>query len=799
MIQNYFKIAWRQIIRHKGFSIINIIGLSISLAVGLVIIMMVTDQLLYDTYNRNKERVYRINTEVLRKNEVSSLNKYATTSLPVGHQLAENYTGIVKSARLLRGFGNGWVEFDPDNDLNIPLGGFFADPEIIEILDLEFEFGNPVTALVNPYSVVITRQAANKLFKEKNPVGELIKVGELGEYKVTGVLKNTQSKSHVIFEALASISTTPTLIAEEKLRPDRDSWKNCTAGWVYVLLTENKNPQEVDVYLREISQKFGSENDDRNFRYYLQSITEINPGPFLANQIGPGMPMIMVYFLGGLALIVILTACFNYTNLSIARALNRAKEVGIRKVSGAKRRQIIWQFLGESILISLFALSLSFILLIFIQPAFRNLSFSRILQWDLTINLPAIFASVIVAITVGILAGILPAMLLSSFQPIKALKNLSGMKLLSRVGLRKGLLAVQFGLSIIFIISVHLIYNQMNYMMNADYGFNYENNVRLALGESSWRNMKSELLSYSDIENVSVVSHIPAAGTTYGDTFFKELNDPRSMDYFSVDQDFIENLELQLLAGRNFPEQLSEGETMIIINEKAVDEFGYSSPLDAIGQTLYNADTVAVQIIGVVKNFHHALMMQQIEPMALRYRPQQFKIIQVKMANPEAIASVVAAWEKVNPGKLINYKLMGDEIKELYQLVFGGLAKIISFISFLAIVISCLGLLGMATYTIETRLKEISIRKVLGSSDWASIYLLSKGFIALLGITIVFAVPLAILINNLWLQLIAFRVGIGASVVVTSILIIMILGLFTIGSQTLRALKVNPAEILRNE
>jgi putative ABC transport system permease protein len=311
--------------------------------------------------------------------------------------------------------------------------------------------------------------------------------------------------------------------------------------------------------------------------------------------------------------------------------------------------------------------------------------------------------------------------------------------------------------------------------------------------------MKSELLSYSDIENVSVVSHIPAAGTTYGDTFFKELNDPRSMDYFSVDQDFIENLELQLLAGRNFPEQLSEGETMIIINEKAVDEFGYSSPLDAIGQTLYNADTVAVQIIGVVKNFHHATMMQQIEPMALRYRPQQFKIIQVKMANPEAIASVVAAWEKVNPGKLINYKLMGDEIKELYQLVFGGLAKIISFISFLAIVISCLGLLGMATYTIETRLKEISIRKVLGSSDWASIYLLSKGFIALLGITIVFAVPLAILINNLWLQLIAFRVGIGASVVVTSILIIMILGLFTIGSQTLRALKVNPAEILRNE
>ena len=373
------------------------------------------------------------------------------------------------------------------------------------------------------------------------------------------------------------------------------------------------------------------------------------------------------------------------------------------------------------------------------------------------------------------------------------------MKLLSRVGLRKGLLVFQFGLSIIFIISVHLIYNQMNYMMNADYGFNYDNNVRLALGKSSWRKMKSELQNYSDIENVSAVSHIPGAGTTYGNTFFRELDDPRSMDYFSVDQDFIENLGLKLLTGRNFPEQLSETETMIIINEKAVTEFGYSSALDAIGQTLYNSDTVPVQIIGVVKDFHHAIMMQQIEPLALRYRPEQFNILQVKMANPEAISSVKAAWEKVNPGMIINYRLMGDEIKELYQLIFGGVAKIISFISFLAIAISCLGLLGMATYTIETRLKEISIRKVLGSSDLASIYLLSKGFIALLGIAILIAVPLAILINNLWLQLIAYRIGIDLSVIATSISIIVILGLFTIGSQTLRALKVNPAEILRNE
>lgn len=797
MVKNYIKVALRQLKRHKAFSIINILGLSTSLAIGLVIIMMVSDQLLYDSHNPNKDRIYRVNTEVLRKNESSSLNKYATTTLPVATELKENYSGIAKVARIRRGFGNGWIEFD--KDLNVPLGGFFADPELIDILDLKFEFGNPKTALSKPYSVVLTRKAADKLFKDPDPVGQTIKVGELGEYTVTGVLKSTKNKSHIVYEALASISTVPLLEKEEKMREYVDSWKSFTAGWVYIMLNKGKNPEEVNAYLGEISKKFISESGEIHCHYYLQSLNHINPGPLLANMIGPGMPLFMVYFLGGLALVIILTACFNYTNLSIARALNRAKEVGIRKVSGAKRKQIIGQFLGESILISLLALIISYLLLAFLKPAFQNLSFSRMLQWDLAINLQAVIISITVAVSVGVIAGILPALVLSSFHPIRVLKDLSGMKLLSRIGLRKVLLIVQFSLSLIFIVTVILIHNQMNFMIHSDYGFDTKNNLRVALGETNWKTFKTELLSHSDVLNVTAASHIPGAGTTYGNTFFRDLKDPKGLDYFSVDQDYIENMGLKLIAGKNFPDQIPNQEEYVILNEKAVQDLGYETPLDAIGQTIYNQDTLAVQIIGVVKNYHHSMMVQEIHPMALRYLPDNFNLLQVKLANKNDISTVEDAWEKINPGKLMDSKFMGDEIAEFYNILFGDLVKIISLISFLAISISCLGLLGMATYTIETRMKEISIRKVLGASNISSIYLLSKGFMILLGVAIIISVPLAIVINNLWLQFIAFRVPIGFTVILSGILIVLVLGLTTISTQALRALKVNPADTLRNE
>jgi len=797
MVKNYFKVALRQLRRHKAFSLINILGLSTSLAVGLVIIMMVSDQLLYDSHNPNKNRIYRVNTEVLRKNESSSINKYATTTLPVAIDLKENYTGIEKVARIRRGFGNGWVEFD--RDLNVPLGGFYADPEIIDILDLKFEYGNPKTALVRPYSVVLTRKAADKLFSDKNPVGKTIKVGELGEYTVTGVLRKTPNKSHIVFEALASISTVSLLEKEGKMGGYLDSWTTFTAGWIYIMLDKGKNPEEVNAYLGQISDKYISVRDEFKCHYYLQSLNDINPGPFLANMIGPGMPLFMVYFLGGLTLVIILTACFNYTNLSIARSLTRAKEIGIRKVAGAKKKQIIGQFLGESILISLLALIFAYLLLILLKPAFQNLTFSRVLQWDLAINFQSVLISMVVTIAVGITAGILPALVLSSFQPIKVLKNLSGVKLFSRIGFRRVLLIIQFSLSLIFIVSVNLIYNQMQYMITTDYGFDTKNNIRLALGDTDWKTLKSELLSHSDIQNVAAVSHVASAGTTYGGTFFKDLKDPKTLDYFSVDQDYLNNMGIELVAGKNFPDQMPAREAYIILNEKAIKEFGFDTSFDALGQTIYNEDTLALQIIGVVKNYHHSMLMEDIHPMALRYLPESFHVLQVKLTDKEAVGTIQESWNKINPDKLIDYKFIGDQIHEFYEIIFGDLVKIISLISFLAISISCLGLLGMATYTIETRLKEISIRKVLGASDLSSVFLLSKGFIILLSISLLISVPLAILINNFWLGFIAFRVQVSITVIATGIFIVCFLGLTTISTQALRALKINPADTLRNE
>ena len=594
------------------------------------------------------------------------------------------------------------------------------------------------------------------------------------------------------------------LEADSTFATSLDSWRSSTVGWVYLLLKEGITTNQVERELAEINAVQYDDIPDISYRFELQNLTAINPGPLLGNQIGPGMPLLFVYFLGGLALIIMLSSCFNYTNLSIARAMTRGKEVGIRKVSGAFRRQIFSQFVIEAIIISLSALLLSFIFIQFLKPAFLSLNFTSLLKWDLKLDTTVYVVSILFSILIGVLAGVLPAAVMSRFKPIQVLKDFQGIKLFSKMGLRKTLIVSQFVLSLIFIISAILVHNQLELMVKADYGFKSDNTVLLQLNDTDYKTLTAELEKYPDIINVAPTSHLPAAGTSYGTEYFLSVDaDPVELNYYAVDDAYIENMELTLLAGKNFPKGMSgEGEQYVILNEKAIESLALSNPIDALGQTLYNEDSSAVEVIGVVKNYNHEMVMSEIGPMALRHVPGEFNYLQIKTngANmKESIAHIEEAWSTVEPVKQIDHKYMLHEIRQFYDLIFGDLISIIVLISFLAISIACLGLLGMAIFTTKTRLKEVSIRKVLGATDQMIVYLLSKGFLKLLVISILIATPLAYFLNNLWLEQIAYRVSIDFIVIESGVLILLVLGTLTIGSQTFRASLSKPVDNLRNE
>lgn len=806
MFRNYLKTAMRSLLRHRFFSFINVFGLAVAMSICMGIMMLVADQMNYDRYNTKRDRIYRLNSIPTRE-DGTSYNETATTTLPIRNELIEKYTGIEKAVRIVRGFGNLWIEIE--QNVNIPVAGFFVDPEALDFFEYELKYGDSRTALIEPYSVVLTHEAAKKLFEQENPLGETFKVGDSGPYKVTGVLKETTNKSHIVFDALASIATVKSLEAEGKRGKDLENWFQYTAGWVYILMEEGKSVSEIQSHLISIQtdhfSKLTNPDTQQRIIYKLQSLMSITPGPFINNPIGPFLPWIFIYFFAGLAGVVMLTSCFNFTNLSVARSLTRAKEIGVRKVTGALRWNIFVQFMSEAIIISLFALAFAFAMLILVKPLILGLSFAHFLKWDLELNYAVYTIFILFALTVGVLAGLFPAVVMSGFKPAKVLKGFSNVKLFSRMGLRKGLLVAQFTFSLIFILSVIVVYNQLQLFLKADHGFNMENKIVVYLGNTPAESLKTELLKYSNIENVAAASHIPAAGTSHGESFKRSLEEVewKDINTFDVDEDYLKNIEVELVAGEFYkPEGGESNKKYLVISEKAAQAFQFENSIDAIGQeVIHQKDSSRAKVIGVFKNYNHELLMQEMAPLALIYNPGNFELLQVKYNGDykSAGATIEKAWALVNPNLKVDYKDFNSEIHKLYDILFGDLVSILGVISFLAILISCLGLLGMATYSTETRIKEISIRKVLGSSDGSLVYLLSKGFFVILILAILIGVPLAYVINNLWLEKLAYHVTMDAFVIGLGIFLLLIFATITIGSQTWRAIFINPVDNLKND
>lgn len=803
MFKSILTTALRNIFRNRTFSLINMIGLSVSMSLSMLIILIVKEQLTYDNFHQDADRIYRVNTRALRVEGGSE--PYASAPLPIGRVLKEDYTfteNVVTISRRLNGdatYGN----------VNVPLRGLITDPSFLQMFNFHLEKGNPATALAEPNNLILTKASAEKIFGTQEPLGQTISLSGYGEFTVTGILKEFPGKTHFEFEALASTTALPKWEKDGIVNESLYNWNNYYGNYVYFKLKEGRTADEVNQALAAMTKKYYAglklETRDRGYEFYLHSLADITPGPELSNQMGNGMPTFLLIFLGTLAGIVLIMSVFNFTNLMIAKSLSRAREIGVRKVVGAKRFQVFFQFVGETVTFSLIALVFSYILLQFLKAGYLQLPLNEEFSMDLKEDVGLYLIFVAFAIVVGIIAGLLPAGYLSAFKPLTVLKDSGNVKVYSRLTFRKVLMVTQFTLSVMFVIVVLIIYRQIDFMLNADYGINDKNILIVRLQSVPFEKMANEMQNLPGVVSIGGVSHRLGTWSDRSSDYKKNREDePFVMRDFIVNDNYINNLELKFIAGKNFDaSSVGVQEKHVILNEAALSQFNFSNPVSAVGQPIYVNDSVMLEVIGVVKDFHFRPLNIQIGPLALRCNNVNLFYLSAKIlpSQKEAvIASVESIWKKLDPVHSIDYVMMDEDIDDAYrQAGMKDIMIIVGYITFLAVTLACLGMLGMAMYSTQTRVKEVGVRKVMGASVYDVVILLSKSFMLLIGIAVVVGVPISIFLGSFFLDLYAYKIEITPLLVAVGVFIIASLGLLIIGSQTWKAAVANPVKSLRYE
>jgi putative ABC transport system permease protein len=803
MLKSILTTALRNLSRQRSFSIINLFGLSVGMSLALLIIMIAKDQYTFDNFHNDADRIYRVNTMALRTD--GGQEPYASAPLPLGKAIAEDHTFADKVVRINGRFG-GDATF---GSVNVGLRGIMTEPAFFEVFNFPLEKGNPGTALQDAKGIVLTHSAAEKLFGRQEPLGQTITVGKYGEFHVTGVLQPFISKTHFEFEIIGSMKALPLLEKQGITSAALENWTNYYAGYTYFTLKQGRTEDEADRALASISSKYYAgiklETRDKGYRFYTQPLSGITPGPNLSNQMGNGVPYMVLVFMGVLAAVVMIMACFNYTNLMIAKSLTRAREIGVRKVMGAQRLQVFTQFVGEATVFAMIALVLSYVLLQALKPAFMQLSLASSFDINLGEDISLYMYFFAFAIGIGLLAGLLPAGYLSAFKPIKVLKDSGGLKVYSRLTFRKVLIVTQFALSIGFIIVVLVIYNQIDYTLSKSYGINETNTLNVRLQGTDWQKFSNEASKVPGIVRIGGVSHPLGTWEDRSSDYRRNISDePFVMRDFLVDNNYIDNLELSFISGKNF-DPLKEGEieSHVILNEKALTKFGFTEPISATGQTIYTDDSVMLSVIGVVKDFHFRPLSYEIGPIALRYNTKDLSYMSARIVPGQEAAvraHLEAIWKRLDPVHKFEAKMMEEEIDEAYTRGgFSDFLKIISYVCFLAITLACLGMLGMAMYATQTRIKEIGIRKVMGADAWQVVMVLSRSFLWLIAIAIVVGAPLGYMLGSMFLENYAYRIPISFSLMFSGIFTVVILGMLTIVSQTWKAAGVNPVNSLRYE
>ncbi len=803
MLKSTFTTAIRNIFRHGSFSLINLIGLAVSMSLGMLIIMIIKEQYTFDDFHKDSERIYRVNTRALRTN--GETEPYASTPLPLGKALIDDYAFAEEVVSITRAMNSDALV----GSAEVPVRGLIVDPAFLRVFEFPLQNGDVSTALQDAKSLVLTRACAEKIFGKVDALGRAITIKGFGDFTITGILKEFPSKTHFEFEMLASSDGLAGWEKAEAIPSVTNLWTNYYSSYTYFKLKKGRTLNEVQNALAEISKKYYAnvkpETRDKGYEFYLQSINDITPGPQLSNQMGNALPSLISIFIAALATVVIIMACLNYTNLMIAKSLARAKEIGVRKVMGAQRWQVFVQFVGETIIFAVFALILSYGILQLLKPAFMQLHITREFSVTLHEDLATLGMFFIFALVVGMIAGLLPAGYLSAFQASRVLKDAGNLRVYSRLSMRQILMVVQFTFSIIFIVFVLIVQSQVNFMINKDYGINEKNILNVQLQGLPYEKLANELRSVRGVVQIAGISHPLGTWRDRSDDFKKSPDGELfGMRDFIVDENYLNNIDARFVAGRNFREE-SNGTTEkhIILNEQALKVFGFADAVSAIGQPVYTADSLTLEVIGVVKDFNFRPLSYQIGPVAFRCDPSKLSVVSARIAPGErdhVVAHVEAIWKRLDPSHPLIWKMMDQEIDDAYEEGgFTDIGAVVGYITFLAIVIACLGMLGMAMYASQTRIREVGIRKVMGASVSEIAFLLSRSFLMMISIALIIGTPVSIFLGQSFLTLYAYKVEITPWLILGGVSIIAGLGLLTIYSQTLRAAAANPVSTLRYE
>jgi putative ABC transport system permease protein len=799
VLKNYLSVALRNIRSNKGYSFINIFGLALSLGLSLLIIQMIVSFTSFDRFFENKERIYRINTTRTAENEARS---FTVTPIPLVSALDEEVPGIEASTLWGWGIeGNGICRGKV-----LPFRTNFAAQNFFQVFSFELDRGDPGTALTEPNSIVLTSDVATNYFGNDDPMGEVIQLGQWGNYIVTGVLKDTSKlMTHMKIKSLVSLSTLASLEKRQLLPARLEDWTALTGFFSYVRLKKGVSPQQVEDTANRLA---ASRIRDPKYRYHfwLQGLTDIVNGPDLTPSAGEMVPMAAIYVLSAVAFLLVISAAFNYTNLSIARALSRAREVGIRKVVGAKRGQLFFQFIGEAVVIAFLALGGAFVLyralfiplLYSLHPVLRD--YFQFRETWATLALFFAFAGV-----TGIVAGTIPALHVSRFQPIQALRQLAGLRVVSRITTRKVLIVFQFGLSVVFVISTFVAIDQLRFIRSMELGLRTEAILSVPLMGIDFGIFRQKITQESGIMAVAGTERMPAISSGRSSQLTRrDVQLTKAIRVSAADAGFLSVFGVRLLAGANFSEaSLPEGEIPMILNETAARELGYGAPDGAVNQVLLLKDGEMGRVVGVVKDFAHSQITREQGAFGLLFRPGNFDFAAL-LVNPADVKGVVERLQKIwgsfDSAAPFACDIFTHQIEDEMSGM-KAMMKSIRLVSLLAVVVSCLGLLGIADYSSRIRRREIGIRKVCGAGEWSLVRLLSKGYLAMLGVAAGAAIPTAWWFNGVILSVYENEriVNLRPELFAAGAGIVAVLGIAVVLSQTVRAARANPVDIIRHE
>jgi putative ABC transport system permease protein len=806
MLKNYIKIGIRNILRQKSYSLINILGLALGMTTCILIMIWVNHELSYDKFNKDSDRIFRIYHELSMAGNPRS---NPSGSAPMAQAISENCPEVESVTRIMNA-GRYTVEYN--NNFFIEENVLYVDSTFFDVFSYNLIKGDPKSVLTAPNSIVITEEIESKYFGNEESIGKILRFNDGNDFIITGVIENVPENSHMKFDMLSSFHT-----QFNNPVTDLNHWGRLGI-LTYFKITDN---QQLASLKSKVDEMVNENLGDRlkavgaTLTFDFQPLLDIHLYSNFPDDIGPQGSISTVKLFIAIAVLVLIIACVNFINLSTARSSHRAKEVGMRKTIGAIRSELTFQFLIESIAISLLALIVSILLVEISLPTFNYLSSTNIainyIEDIWIIPFLLIFASVI-----GILAGLYPAFYLSSFKVTEVIKGVSNTGH-SKSNFRRILILFQFIVSIALIVGAATIYKQIDFMKSVDLGFNYENvlflNNIVSLSEPTKLSLKQEINNLSDVESAGFSTTAPGLGDIPILNVRPEgqiSDENQLLAQLATDSDFQKTIGLKLSKGRYFSDKLAtDSSNSIIINELAANKFEWKNPIGKkISRTVMTAEGPIVEtktVVGVVENFHHTSLHQPLEPFLISNQFDQAmsprRILSIKLNSDDFIASIESIkqkWEELTEGLPFSYQYAQDNFNEQYVSE-EKLGKLAIGFSFLAIFIGCLGLFGMASYTTEQRTKEIGIRKALGSSVSGIVILLSKESIVLISLANIIAWPISYYVMSKWLSTFAYRIDMNFIIFVIASLVGLIISLITVSSQAIKAALANPVKSLKYE